>query len=152
KNSKETDLPGRLQFDVYRYMRREHPKLRPCTLDAVCTHFLTNEKKEDVEVQIIGQLQRGSAEDRRRLAIYCMKVRCRQYVIQMRGVALTRLGLSILIFLKDSWIRQMLSCNISRSPASLGCPSIAFSFMVDLYWYFQDFSQRQTRQAIFSPP
>lgn len=47
-------------------------KLRSYTLNAVASHFL-GEQKEDVHHSIIGDLQRGSEQTRRRLAVYCMK-------------------------------------------------------------------------------
>ena len=40
----------------------------------VAAHFL-GEQKEDVHHSIISDLQAGSAETRRRLAVYCLKVR-----------------------------------------------------------------------------
>ena len=53
-------------------MQREQ-KLRSYTLNAVCAHFL-GEQKEDVHHSIITDLQNGDAESRRRLAVYCLKV------------------------------------------------------------------------------
>ncbi|KAF8705421.1 DNA polymerase, partial [Rhizoctonia solani] len=46
RDSKETQLNGRLQLDMLQYMQREQ-KLRSYTLNAVCAHFL-GEQKEDV--------------------------------------------------------------------------------------------------------
>jgi DNA polymerase delta subunit 1 len=40
----------------------------------VSAHFL-GEQKEDVHHSIISDLQNGNAESRRRLAVYCLKVR-----------------------------------------------------------------------------
>ncbi|KDQ18974.1 hypothetical protein BOTBODRAFT_28455 [Botryobasidium botryosum FD-172 SS1] len=71
RDSKETVLDGRLQLDVLQYMQREH-KLRSYTLNAVCAHFL-GEQKEDVHHSVITDLQNGTAESRRRLAVYCLK-------------------------------------------------------------------------------
>ena len=42
------------------------------SLNAVCAHFL-GEQKEDVHHSIISDLQRGTADTRRRLAVYCLK-------------------------------------------------------------------------------
>ncbi|KAH7929130.1 hypothetical protein BV22DRAFT_1081793 [Leucogyrophana mollusca] len=71
RDSKETVLDGRLQLDVLQFMQREH-KLRSYTLNAVCAQFL-GEQKEDVHHSVITELQNGSAESRRRLAVYCLK-------------------------------------------------------------------------------
>ncbi|KAG8749175.1 DNA-directed DNA polymerase delta [Ceratobasidium sp. 428] len=72
RDSKETQLNGRLQLDMLQYMQREQ-KLRSYTLNAVCAHFL-GEQKEDVHHSVITDLQNGNAESRRRLAVYCLKV------------------------------------------------------------------------------
>lgn len=53
-------------------MQRDY-KLRSYTLNAVCAHFL-GEQKEDVHHSIITELQNGTADSRRRLAVYCLKV------------------------------------------------------------------------------
>ncbi|CAE6454618.1 unnamed protein product [Rhizoctonia solani] len=71
RDSKETQLNGRLQLDMLQYMQREQ-KLRSYTLNAVCAHFL-GEQKEDVHHSVITDLQNGDAETRRRLAVYCLK-------------------------------------------------------------------------------
>lgn len=73
RDSKETVLDGRLQIDVLQYMQREH-KLRSYTLNSVCAQFL-GEQKEDVHHSVITDLQNGTPESRRRLAVYCLKVR-----------------------------------------------------------------------------
>ncbi|KAI9631484.1 hypothetical protein KEM48_014308 [Puccinia striiformis f. sp. tritici PST-130] len=68
---KETHFSSKL-------MEPEIPKkltsmgLRSYTLNAVCAHFL-GEQKEDVHHSIITDLQNGTAETRRRLAVYCLK-------------------------------------------------------------------------------
>lgn len=72
RDSKETELDGRLQLDVLQFMQREH-KLRSYTLNAVCAQFL-GEQKEDVHHSVITELQNGTPESRRRLAVYCLKV------------------------------------------------------------------------------
>ena len=73
RDSKETNLDGRLQLDVLQFMQREH-KLRSYTLNSVCAQFL-GEQKEDVHHSVITELQNGTPESRRRLAVYCLKVR-----------------------------------------------------------------------------
>ncbi|OBZ73506.1 DNA polymerase delta catalytic subunit [Grifola frondosa] len=71
RDSKETALEGRLQMDILQYMQREY-KLRSYTLNAVCAQFL-GEQKEDVHHSVITELQNGTPESRRRLAVYCLK-------------------------------------------------------------------------------
>ncbi|KAF5355326.1 hypothetical protein D9758_006032 [Tetrapyrgos nigripes] len=71
RDSKETPLDGRLQLDVLQFMQREH-KLRSYTLNSVCAQFL-GEQKEDVHHSVITELQNGTPESRRRLAVYCLK-------------------------------------------------------------------------------
>jgi len=72
RDSKDTPLGGRLQLDVLQFMQREH-KLRSYTLNSVCAEFL-GEQKEDVHHSVITDLQNGTPESRRRLAVYCLKV------------------------------------------------------------------------------
>lgn len=71
RDSKETPLDGRLQLDVLQFMQREH-KLRSYSLNSVCAQFL-GEQKEDVHYSVITELQNGTPESRRRLAVYCLK-------------------------------------------------------------------------------
>ncbi|KAH9852052.1 DNA polymerase family B-domain-containing protein [Lenzites betulinus] len=71
RDSKETALDGRLQIDILQYMQREY-KLRSYTLNSVCAQFL-GEQKEDVHHSVITELQNGTPESRRRLAVYCLK-------------------------------------------------------------------------------
>lgn len=73
RDSKTINLDGRLQLDLLTVMQRDY-KLRSYTLNAVCAHFL-GEQKEEVHYSIITELQNGTAESRRRLAVYCLKVR-----------------------------------------------------------------------------
>ena len=68
----ETDINGRVIFDLLPYMYRNH-KLSSYSLNSVSAEFL-NMQKEDVHHSIISTLQRGSDADRRRLAVYCLKV------------------------------------------------------------------------------
>ncbi|KAJ2565904.1 DNA-directed DNA polymerase delta [Coemansia sp. RSA 1822] len=71
RESKSTNMEGRIQYDVLAVMRREY-KLRSFSLNAVSAIFL-GEQKEDVPYSIISDLQRESPETRRRLAVYCVK-------------------------------------------------------------------------------
>ena len=52
-------------------MFRNH-KLSSYSLNSVCAEFL-GMQKEDVHHSIISELQQGTDEDRRRLAVYCIK-------------------------------------------------------------------------------
>lgn len=65
------ELAGRVQFDILTVIQREH-KLRSYTLNSVSAHFL-GQQKEDVQYNIIGTLFRGTDNDRKRLAVYCLK-------------------------------------------------------------------------------
>ncbi|KTW29650.1 hypothetical protein T552_00859 [Pneumocystis carinii B80] len=71
RESRFTDISGRLQLDMLQIMQRDY-KLRSYTLNAVSSQFL-NEQKEDVHHSIITDLQNGTSESRRRLAVYCLK-------------------------------------------------------------------------------
>jgi DNA polymerase delta subunit 1 len=67
----ETNVEGRVIFDMLPYMQRNH-KLSSYSLNAVCAEYL-GQQKEDVHHSIISDLQNGSDEDRHRLAVYCLK-------------------------------------------------------------------------------
>ena len=71
RKDKECLIKGRTVFDMIKYMRRNH-KFSSYTLNNVSAHFL-GQQKEDVHHSIISDLQRGSPDDRRRLAVYCLK-------------------------------------------------------------------------------
>lgn len=71
RETKETTLEGRVQLDLLQAIQRDH-KLRSYTLNAVSAHFL-GEQKEDVNHSIITDLFNGTDDDRRRLAVYCLK-------------------------------------------------------------------------------
>ena len=68
---KEITIEGRVQFDLLLAVQRDY-KLSSYSLNAVASHFL-GEQKEDVHHSIISDLQAGTAETRRRLAVYCLK-------------------------------------------------------------------------------
>lgn len=72
RDSKHTELQGRIQLDMLELMRRDH-KLRSYSLNSVSFEFL-GEQKEDVHFSLITELQNGGPEARRRLAVYCLKV------------------------------------------------------------------------------
>ncbi|XP_074793541.1 DNA polymerase delta catalytic subunit [Natator depressus] len=71
RENKVINIEGRIQFDLLQVLLREF-KLRSYTLNAVSFHFL-QEQKEDVQHSIITDLQNGSEQTRRRLAVYCLK-------------------------------------------------------------------------------
>ncbi|ETO08884.1 hypothetical protein RFI_28502 [Reticulomyxa filosa] len=69
--SKDITIEGRIQMDLFPLIRREH-RLRSYSLNNVAFHFL-QQSKEDVHYSIIGDLQNGNDQTRRRLAVYCLK-------------------------------------------------------------------------------
>ncbi|OQO14389.1 DNA polymerase delta catalytic subunit [Cryoendolithus antarcticus] len=71
RDTKATNTNGRLQLDLLQLVQRDH-QLRSYTLNSVSAHFL-NEQKEDVHHTMITELFNGTAESRRRLAVYCLK-------------------------------------------------------------------------------
>lgn len=71
RDSKATNINGRLQLDLLQLVQRDH-HLRSYTLNSVCAHFL-GEQKEDVHHTMITELFNGTPESRRRLALYCLK-------------------------------------------------------------------------------
>lgn len=71
RDSVETKIDGRITIDMIQYMYRNH-KLTSYSLNAVSTEFL-NSQKEDVHHSMISVLQKGTDDDRRRLAVYCLK-------------------------------------------------------------------------------
>ncbi|OEU20464.1 DNA polymerase delta catalytic subunit [Fragilariopsis cylindrus CCMP1102] len=71
RNNIETQIEGRVIFDMLPYMQRNH-KLSSYTLNSVCAEYL-GQQKEDVHHSIISDLQNGTDEDRHRLATYCLK-------------------------------------------------------------------------------
>ncbi|KAI8871655.1 DNA polymerase delta subunit 1 [Ramicandelaber brevisporus] len=68
---KSTNMNGRVHIDMYQVIQKEY-KLRSFKLNAVCQHFL-KEQKEDVHHSIITELHNNNDETRRRLALYCLK-------------------------------------------------------------------------------
>lgn len=71
RDTKATNINGRLQLDLLQLIQRDH-QLRSYTLNSVCSHFL-GEQKEDVHHTMITELFNGTPESRRRLAVYCLK-------------------------------------------------------------------------------
>jgi len=71
RDTKATNTNGRLQLDLLQLVQRDY-QLRSYTLNAVCAHFL-KEQKEDVQHSMITELYNGDPNSRRRLAVYCLK-------------------------------------------------------------------------------
>ncbi|XP_050523384.1 DNA polymerase delta catalytic subunit isoform X1 [Daktulosphaira vitifoliae] len=71
RENKNVNIDGRVPFDLYLVLVRDY-KLRSYTLNSVSYHFL-QEQKEDVHHSIITDLQNGTPQTRRRLAVYCLK-------------------------------------------------------------------------------
>ena len=71
RKSKEINVEGCVVFDAFVIFQRDE-RLSSLSLNFVSSHFL-GDQKEDVPHTAISGLQRGSADDRRRLAIYCLK-------------------------------------------------------------------------------
>ncbi|WFD30639.1 DNA-directed DNA polymerase [Malassezia sp. CBS 17886] len=71
RDSKHTELQGRIQLDMLQVMQRDY-KLRSYSLNSVSFEFL-QEQKEDVHYSLITELQNAGPEARRRLAVYCLK-------------------------------------------------------------------------------
>ncbi|XP_075212279.1 DNA polymerase delta 1, catalytic subunit isoform X2 [Lycorma delicatula] len=71
RENKSVNFEGRVPFDLFLVLIRDY-KLRSYTLNAVSFHFL-QEQKEDVHHNIITDLQNGTPQTRRRLAVYCLK-------------------------------------------------------------------------------
>lgn len=69
--TKEINVDGRIQFDVYDLIKRDY-KLKSYTLNYVSFEFL-KEQKEDVHYSIMNDLQNESPESRKRIATYCIK-------------------------------------------------------------------------------
>ena len=64
-------MHGRVYIDLLKVVQRDH-KLDSYKLDSVAEHFL-GERKNDVSPNDIFRLQRGSADDRRIIADYCVQ-------------------------------------------------------------------------------
>jgi DNA polymerase delta subunit 1 len=61
REMKEINIEGRVQFDVMTVLMRDY-KLSSYSLNAVCAHFL-GEQKEDVHHSIISELQVMTSDD-----------------------------------------------------------------------------------------
>jgi len=67
------DIPGIVSLDVMKVLQADaSKKLTSWKLDHVAEHF-TGQKKEDVKPNEIFALQEGDADDRKRIATYCIQ-------------------------------------------------------------------------------
>ena len=71
RESKEVTIAGRLVVDMMQVIQKEQ-KLSSYSLNSVSAHFL-GEQKEEMHYSNISPLHAGSKEDRRRIAVYCLK-------------------------------------------------------------------------------
>ncbi|KAL9106108.1 MAG: hypothetical protein Q9227_008808 [Pyrenula ochraceoflavens] len=71
RDTQATNTNGRIQLDLLQLIQRDY-HLRSYTLNSVCAEFL-GEQKEDVHHTMITELYNGTADSRRRLAVYCLK-------------------------------------------------------------------------------
>lgn len=71
REGREVEIPGVLNYDMLISIQTDY-KLRSYTLNAVSAKFL-GDQKEDVHYSMISTLQKGTPQDRHRLAIYCVK-------------------------------------------------------------------------------
>lgn len=102
-------MDGRLQLDLLQFMQREY-KLRSYTLNSVCAQYL-GEQKEDVHHSVITELQNGTPESRRRLAVYCLKV---QAILLVQSSKFTLVFFRMHIFLNASWTSSCVSSTTLR--------------------------------------
>lgn len=63
---------GRVEFDVMLFIMKNYDRFSSFTLNAMAKEFL-GDQKEDLHHSMITPLQHGSAKDRQRIAIYCVK-------------------------------------------------------------------------------
>jgi DNA polymerase elongation subunit (family B) len=84
---KYMDLHGRVLVDIMKIVQREH-KLDSYKLDAVAHHFV-GLNKHDISPNDIFRLQRGTADDRRIIAEYCIQdcALCNQLAAKLEIVA-----------------------------------------------------------------
>lgn len=78
------DIEGRVRMDMLDIIRRDH-KLKSYTLNSVSAEFL-KEQKEDVHYSQLADLFLANADSRRRVAVYCLKVKtnCRSWLAHLQ--------------------------------------------------------------------
>ena len=86
-------MEGRILVDLMKVVQRDH-KLDSYKLDNVAFHF-TGQRKHDVSPQDIFRLQKGDADDRKRVAEYCIQdcEICNHLVIKLEIIA-NNMGMS----------------------------------------------------------
>lgn len=84
---KYVDMQGRTSIDIMKVVQRDH-KLDNYKLDTVAKKFMGS-KKHDITAQDIFRLQRGSAEDRRVVAEYCLQdcALCNRLMMRLEIIA-----------------------------------------------------------------
>jgi len=87
------DMHGRVIIDIMKVVQRDH-KLDSYKLDHVANHFMKM-NKHDVSPKEIFALQKGSADDRRRIAEYCLQdcALCNRLIMKLEILA-NNIGMS----------------------------------------------------------
>lgn len=100
---KYIDMHGRVLIDLMKVIQRDH-KLDSYKLDLVANHFM-GLNKHDVSPQDIFKLQKGTADDRRTIAEYCIQdcALCNHLVVKLEIVA-NNMGMSNVCLVPLSFI------------------------------------------------
>ena len=156
----KTDIPGRIQLDMIDYIRRNHKviiieiyipfyrmteyftnlmtyhpwfffKLSSYSLNAVSYEFL-KQQKEDVHHSIISELQMGSAEDRRRLAVYCLKDAFLPLRLMDNQYVLISLIIYMISYLSNLWSNVNKNSFAGRERENFAAVQGACAFALDI--------------------
>lgn len=97
------DMHGRVNIDMMKVIQRDH-KLDSYKLDAVASHFMKM-NKNDVSPQDIFRLQKGSDEDRKVIAEYCIQdcALCNHLIMKLEILA-NNMGMSNVCLVPLSYI------------------------------------------------
>lgn len=97
------DMQGRVSIDMMKVIQRDH-KLDSYKLDAVASHFMKM-NKNDVSPQDIFRLQKGSDEDRKVIAEYCIQdcALCNHLIMKLEILA-NNMGMSNVCLVPLSYI------------------------------------------------
>lgn len=100
---KYIDMHGRVLLDMMKVIQRDH-KLDSYKLDAVASHFMKM-NKNDVSPQDIFRLQKGSDDDRRIIAEYCLQdcALCNHLIMKLEILA-NNMGMSNVCLVPLSYI------------------------------------------------
>lgn len=100
---KYIDMQGRVLIDMMKVIQRDH-KLDSYKLDAVATHFMKM-NKNDVSPQDIFRLQKGTDEDRKIIAEYCIQdcALCNHLMMKLEILA-NNMGMSNVCLVPLSYI------------------------------------------------